>query len=471
MKNAIEVRCQSFTYEEGRTSILEAFNFTVVYGRVTLLSGLSGSGKSTLLSLINGIIPRMMAGTFLGEVLIDGENMVGKTMSQISRKVGSVLQNAESQIIHQVVEDEIAFGCENFGIEPEEIEKRVSIGCDLMRIDRSWKTRKLSGGQKQRLITASTLAMEPNILIFDEPLANLDQKGALELLNLLQDLARKGKAILVVEHRLDVVLPFVDDVWQLKDKKAVKIEDKKEYLESQISVIKDRKEDYVGKDTLSIRMEGVSKKFGKRSILAGVTAEIKEGERILLLGENGCGKSTLMNILARLLKADGGRIEQYLNPSLKRANKRWFQEVGLVYQNPNYQLFMPSVKEEILFGAEDSSYALDIAQKFGLTDLLDRHPHSLSEGQKRRVTIAAILAQKPKLLLLDEPTVGQDYEGLKCMVDVINEIHRIEQNTMITVTHDFRCAAALCDQVLWMEDGNIIKAGDKQLVREFFPIT
>ncbi len=454
MKKAVQINCRSFRYALGGESVLENLSMELNYGEVALLSGLSGSGKSTLLSLVNGIIPRVVQGEFDGEILIDGENSKEKSMSQISRKVGSVLQNAESQIIHSLVEDEIAFGCENFGFTSDEISRQIENSCSLMLLQKDWKTRTLSGGQKQRLVTASTLAMKGDILIFDEPLANLDGEGAKILLGLLKKLAGEGKAVLLVEHRLDVVLPFVDVVWQMSGKKVEKIGDKDSFLKSQTDIITDRAENRLSLSENALEIEGIRKSFGKREILRGIDLSVKKGERILLSGENGSGKSTLMSIIARLQKADGGRVVQHIDETLgKRADKKWFSAVGVVYQNPNYQLFMPTVREEILFGAKDSSYALRLAKKFDLEPLLDRHPHSLSEGQKRRVTICAILSQKPRLLLLDEPTVGQDYRTLLNMMEILNRIHREEANTMISITHDIRCMASLCDRRVRIEGG------------------
>ena len=454
MKKAVQITCRSFRYAFSEERVLENLEFELCYGEVALLSGLSGSGKSTLISLVNGIIPRVVQGEFDGEILIDGEDAKDKTMSQISRKVGSVLQNAESQIIHALVEDEIAFGCENFGFESDEISRQIENSCAIMRLQKDWKTRTLSGGQKQRLVTASTLAMKGDILIFDEPLANLDGEGAKILLSLLKKLAGEGKAVLLVEHRLDVVLPFVDVVWELKDKKAEKVSDKDSFLKSQTDIISDRAENHLSLSESALEICGIKKSFAKRKILCGIDLDIKKGERILLSGENGCGKSTLMSIIARLQKADEGKIIQHIDSSLgKRADKKWFSAVGVVYQNPNYQLFMPTVREEILFGAKDKEYALSLAEGFGLSPLLERHPHSLSEGQKRRVTICAILSQKPRLLLLDEPTVGQDYRTLLNMMEILNRIHREEANTMISITHDLRCMASLCDRRVRIEGG------------------
>lgn len=467
--HAIQINCESFTYYGQEKPVLKELNFYADYGKLTLLSGFSGSGKSTLLSLINGVIPRLTGGTFKGQVLIDGESTEGLTMSEIARKAGCVLQNAESQIVNQIVEDEIAFTCENFAMPEEEIKTKIEKYCSLLKLEKEWQTRTLSGGQKQRLITASVLAMDSPIIIFDEPLANLDQEGAKELLTIMKKLCQKGKAIIIVEHRLDVVLPFVDIVWQLKDGKTELVNNKESFLAKQTSIIKDCEQDFISEKESIIEIENIKKTFAKREILKNISCVINKADRILLLGENGCGKTTLLNIIAKLLKADQGNIKQYIDKKFgKRASKNWYKKVGVVYQNPNYQLFMPSVKEEILFNSDDNEYALSIAEKLGLKELLEKHPQSLSEGQKRRVSIAAILAQKPELLLLDEPTVGQDYDGLKSLINVINEVHRKTKCTIISITHDFRCATALCDKSFLIEKGKIKETGGKELVKSFF---
>jgi len=454
-KIAVQINCNYFKYNN-EENLLEDFFMEINYGEITLLSGLSGCGKSSLLYLINGIVPRVINADFNGEVLIDGENVSDKSMSQISRKVGSVLQNAESQIIHQIVEDEIAFGCENFGFEKNVIDQEIEKGCSIMELERNWKCRDLSGGQKQRLLTASALAMKGKIFIFDEPLANLDLKGAEILMNLLKKLAGEGKAVLLVEHRLDLVLPFADKVWIIENKKVLPVKNKVQYLKSQTNVIENKKENNITQNDPAFKIENLTKSFGQRKVLAGITFDVYKGERILLTGENGSGKSTLLSIIARLQKGDSGRVLQFLDKNLSaRADKKWFKTCGMVYQNPNYQLFMPTVKDEILFACNDYDYAMDIAERLNLISLMNLHPQSLSEGQKRRVTIGAILAQRPKVLFLDEPTVGQDYSNLKNLVEVINDIHRRENNTMITITHDIRCSDAFCDRKLCLHKGKL----------------
>lgn len=466
---AIELRTVTFSYEGCEENVLDGVNFQVGYGEVALLSGYSGEGKSTLLSLISGIIPNLLPGSLSGEILIDGENIAGRKIAQICRKVGVVLQNADSQIVHQLVEDEIAFGCENFAFPPEKIEKQVALVCRMMKLERTWKTRALSGGQKQRLITASALATGQRILVLDEPLANLDCAGAAYLMNTLRSLARAGYAVLIVEHRLDMVLPYVDSVWTIRAGKVTRVEDQRAYLASQISVIRDEALAHEEQNALFV-LRNVAYRRKEREILKDVSFDIKCGERLLLLGENGCGKTTLLRLIARLNQPTGGRIEQTPAPGsgTKKRGKAWFRRVGVVFQNPAYQLFMPTVEQEIRFGAVSDAYAEEILSLFELDRIRNRHPQSLSEGQKRRVSIAAVAAGKPEVLLLDEPTVGQDYQGLCGLVQILNGLHDKTGNTMITVTHDMRCAEALCDRAVFIRNGTVQAQGGKELVQDYF---
>lgn len=466
---AIELKNVTFSYEGFSEKILDKVCFEVDYGEVALLSGLSGEGKSTLLSLVTGIIPNIVQGKVFGEVLIDGENIAGSKISRICRKVGVVLQNADSQIIHKLVEDEIAFGCENFALAPEKIQNQVELVCKMMNLDKTWRTRSLSGGQKQRLITASALATGQKIIVLDEPLANLDCDGATYLMNTLRSLAKAGYAVLVVEHRLDMVLPFVDNVWNIFGGKVVKAEDKRNYLSSQSVVISDSAEKIrFGETLFDIRGVGFCAK--KREILKEITFDVKSGERLLLLGENGCGKTTLLRIIARLNKPTSGTVEHFFDKKFRinKHRKDWFRRVGVVYQNPDYQLFMPTVEREIAFGAVSKDYAEEIIELFGLNKIRKRHPQSLSEGQKRKVSIAAVASGKPEVLILDEPTVGQDYAGLRKLIETLNKLHDMTGNTMITVTHDMRCAEALCDRAIVIKDGVIAKLGGKGVARDYF---
>jgi energy-coupling factor transport system ATP-binding protein len=286
----------------------------------------------------------------------------------------------------------------------------------------------------------------------------------------LRSLAKAGYCVIVVEHRLDMVLPYVDKVWHIGNGQVKEVENKAEYLKSQTQVIADTCTPNFAIDPI-LCLNEVAFKVKDREILKGISFTVNRGERVVLLGENGCGKTTLMRLIARLNKPTGGKIIQSIDPKLKQktsGSRAWFKKVGVVYQNPDYQLFMPTVQKEIEFAAVSKEYAERMIDLFNLRLIKDRHPQSLSEGQKRRVSIAAVMAGKPELLLLDEPTVGQDYRGLCELVEILNTLHAETGNTMITVTHDKRCVSALCDKSVVIGDGKVLTLGSKSLAENYF---
>lgn len=460
---AIRLKEVSFKYDGAKENVLENINLTVEYGETVLLSGVSGEGKSTLLSIINGVIPFVNSGEFSGSVEIDGKDVTKLKISERSKLIGTVLQNADEQIIYDLVNEEIAFGCENLNIASEEIDRRIERFTTLMQIEKNAKTKTLSGGQKQRLITASTLAMEQKIIILDEPLANLDTHTAHILLKALRNLANSGYAVLIVEHRLDVVKNYIDKVMRIENKQLFTSTDIND-LNSGIKTIPHADGSLPGE--VLIKGEKLFFAAGDRNIIDGLDIEIRAGERIVLLGENGCGKTTLMRMLARLNKPNDGALSQTITKS-KKANSKWFSKVGYVYQNPTYQLFMPTLLSEISFKAKSEEMARKMINAFGLSGLEQRHPQSLSEGQKRRASIAAVCASEPTVLFLDEPTVGQDYKNLCKTVETVNKINKNLGTAIVTVTHDKRCAGALADRVLIMENGKITRQGDYRLANEF----
>lgn len=460
---AIRLKEVSFKYDGAKENVLENINLTVEYGEIVLLSGVSGEGKSTLLSIINGVIPFVNSGEFSGSVEIDGKDVTKLKISERSKLIGTVLQNADEQIIYDLVNEEIAFGCENLNIESEEIDRRIERFTTLMQIEKNAKTKTLSGGQKQRLITASTLAMEQKIIILDEPLANLDTYTAHILLKALRNLANSGYAVLIVEHRLDVVKNYIDKVMRIENKQLFTSTDIND-LNSGIKTIPHADGSLPGE--VLIKGEKLFFAVGDRNIIDGLDIEIRAGERIVLLGENGCGKTTLMRMLARLNKPNDDMLSQTITKS-KKANSKWFSKVGYVYQNPVYQLFMPTLLSEISFKAKSEETAREMINAFGLSGLEQRHPQSLSEGQKRRASIAAVCASEPTVLFLDEPTVGQDYKNLCKTVETVNKINKNLGTAIVTVTHDKRCAGALADRVLIMENGKISRQGDYRLANEF----
>ena len=215
-----------------------------------------------------------------------------------------------------------------------------------------------------------------------------------------------------------------------------------------------------------LEVHDLSFAYGGETVLKGVSMTARKNEIVGIVGESGCGKTSLLRLVARLARPTAGEIRQLIDPALgqRRGSRAWFRRVGVVYQNPNCQLFMPTVAQEVAFAAKSEGFAREIMELFGIVHLSERHPHSLSEGQKRRVSIAAVAASQPELLLLDEPTVGQDREGLRTLLQALNHLHTRTGNTIVTVTHDRRCAGALCDRAALLKDGRIEKTGGPELI-------
>ena len=445
---AVEFKNVYFRYGPDQKTILRDVNLALDYGKVVLFAGPSGSGKTTLMSLLNGAIPNYVKGQFSGEILINGESIYGKGISELSRSIGSVLQNADSQIVHDLVKDEIAFGQENTGIAPEQITESVKKYTEMLKLDPLYRTRLLSGGQKQRLITASTLAMEQKIVILDEPLANLDREGAGVVLGILKDLAHgEGYLVIIVEHRIDYIIDYVDEIYDFQDCAPVRVSRQGIIKKGQDSL--GSFEEFVGTSgsgrTL-LTAENICMTFGMRKVLENISLEIKEADRILIMGENGCGKTTFTKILARLMKPTSGNISSVLG---SRAGKSWFKQVGYVYQNPDYQLFMPTAEREIDYACVSKELKDYVIDRLELGEFLGCHSFSLSQGQKRKLAVAAIVCMQPKILFLDEPTVGQDNESLVNLIEVLLHLNKEYGTALVTVTHDSRCAVLGDKELSW----------------------
>ena len=458
---AVELKNIYFRYKGFKEIILKNINMTTEYGKITLLAGMSGSGKSTILNLITGIIPNIIKGDIKGEMLINGENIIGKSISEISKNVGVVLQNADSQIIMPHVEEEIAFGLENINLERKEIGSKINDICNILSLNKNAKSKTLSGGEKQRLMSGAILAMNPKIIILDEPLANIDKFGAKILLDALNDLKNEGYAIIIIEHRLDMLIKYIDKIYDIKNGILNEIDNINKYLEDEKNIIKDNGIKIESNEKI-YEINNLSYKIKDKTIINNISFYINAGERVLILGENGKGKTTLVRLLSKMIKPTGGYIKQYIT----NKKRKWFDEIGIVYQNPNYQLFMPTVEKEILYNAKSKELAYELLKKFDLDKYKNRHPLSLSEGEKRKLTVALVLARLPKVLFLDEPTVGQDYDNLLNMINIINEFRNKYKITIITISHDIRCANSLCDKCIILD--NELKIGNKELIDEFF---
>ena len=457
----------SFQYRAQKQPTLHDINLDIYPGERVLIAGPSGSGKSTLAACINGLNPFSYPGKCTGTLTVDGVDAPHSSIFELAGHVGTVLQDPDGQFIGLTVGEDIAFALENSCTPQDEMHEITRRAAGLVGIENhlDYAPHELSGGQKQRVSLAGVMVDEVKILLFDEPLANLDRKGAAFLMASLRTLTESGYAVLLVEHRLEQVLPFAHEVWRLRNGTLERQTGRESLYATQPEAAEPvpteaRREEPV------MTLRGVGWRAGGRSILEGVDLNIFRGERLLLLGDNGCGKTSLLRLMARLARPTAGEIRQFIDPALgqRRGSRAWFRRVGVVYQNPNCQLFMPTVAQEVAFAAKSEGFAREIMELFDIMHLSERHPHSLSEGQKRRVSIAAVAASQPELLLLDEPTVGQDGEGLRTLLHALNHLHTRTGSTIVTVTHDRRCAGALCDRVAWLREGRIEKTGGPELI-------
>lgn len=462
-----------FKYNEDEDWILQNINFKLEEGDFVLLSGPSGGGKSTFLKSCNGIIPNMEKGISKGSVKLYSKDIHNCKISEISKYIGTVLQNADEQIIFDKVDDELAFPCENLHYSIEDIRKTIEEKSEFMEISLEDNTNSLSGGQKQRLITASTLVMEQKILILDEPLANLDYRGSLKLLERLKFLCReKGFSVIFIEHRLDLVLPYSNRIIWLEDgkiKEFTNSEKFKDFIEIQTEIID--KKLYIDNNSKTeinkkIVLENISYVKNGNRIVNNISLDILKGDKYLILGDNGAGKTTLLKIISRLIKESKGYYSQNIVKNKEIGKKNWFKKVGYIFQNPNYQLYMSTVYDEINASSLSKKLTDKVMNLFGLEQIKNRHPYSLSEGQKRKVGIAAILAMDPEILLLDEPTVGQDYKSLNILINALYKLD-FQKKTIVTITHDSRIAEFFGNKVIWLKNGEIHKLGDEKLIREY----
>ncbi len=458
MKLTVEKLSAKYNIEQD--FIFKDIDFEVHSGEFILLTGLSGSGKSTLLNCLNGILcDEDNKGLIKGKILLDDIELSTLNANDRSMYIASVLQNADEQIIFEKVEDELAFPLENMALEPTEIKNRIEKYSAMMNLSLDSRTSKLSGGQKQSLITASSFGMERKILLFDEPLANLDNKAAVKLLDTLKEFCtKKGYIVLFSEHRIDLVLEYTDKVFYMNDSKLKSISDKKRfksYLDNRVNKITESLVSSNTNTNLSTKqkvifdIENLHFNVANKDILKGINYKFFQGGKYVINGENGCGKSTFIKLLTGIYKPSKGQIISTFS------KKERFKKISLVMQNPNYQLFMPSVEGELKLQAKNDDFLTYLIDIFRLKDILNTHPHSLSEGQKRRVGVASILSMMPEVLILDEPSVGQDYKNMSNMIDAIQELCKLQETTVISISHDLRCMNNLGDIFLELKDGII----------------
>ncbi len=500
---ALAVDRLSFTFAGRCKPSLEDISFALAPGSWTVLAGCSGSGKSTLLRAAAGLIPHHSSGSMGGQIVLFGRDARHCNQQELASLAGLVLQAPDEQICTTTVAAEIAFGLENLAMAIDEIDARVTETLGRLGLEGQGRkaTQQLSGGQKQRLLLAAIMAMQPKLLLLDEPLSQLDAAAAAELLEELQRLRQAGLTILFVEHRLDEVLPYADRVLVmdrgrlLNDINSSQREPLCDALSAagialpevtQLARKLGRPPALTALEFCQtaawhrpatvpagscmeplpeknrprlLHVENVSVRFPRVAAPAieQVSFNVCAAERIALVGPNGSGKSTLLAALAGLMRPFQGRIEIDNSPSS-------FVR-GLMLQNPDLTLFCNSVRAELSFGPEQSGadraeaeqFVAEAAAQMNLVDVLDEPPLALSQGQRLRVAVAALLTLKPQLLLLDEPTTGQDQFLVTRMLDgVVKAVSQRQDCGLIFSTHDLRSVARYADRVLVLVGGRLL---------------
>jgi len=479
----------SFRYRDRIGTAIKDISFSAEKGELLLLAGASGCGKTTLIRCINGLIPRSYKGDISGKVFVGGLDNSDMQLSRISQQVGTVLQDPERQILGTKVINEVAFGLENMALPRVEIFQRADEALKYLNIYhlRDRETFNLSGGEKQKVALAGVLAMRPSVLLLDEPLASLDPVSALETLSMVRQLVDEGLTVLMVEHRIEDVLKINPDriifmadgeirylgnaegLMNAVDYRAVKLPARmiarRAASDPPPSEIKFRPASIYSasiKERPLVSFNDVS--FGyeaSREVLHGINLEINSGDVIAILGPNGAGKTTFVKHAIGLLKPKSGSVLVNGRDTREASVAEIASTLGYVFQSPSHMLFAPTVHEELAFGPRNLKHTAaeiekQVKESLEIVNLSDKEsdaPLSLSFGQQKRVTIAAILAMRSKILVMDEPTAGQDYKNYMGFMDAIMGLPNFE--AIICITHDVDMAVIYANRIILVADGTV----------------
>ena len=497
----------TFQYDAQAEATLKDISFDIAKGEKVLILGPSGSGKSTLAQCLNGIIPNIHKGQAQGQVRIDGQDIFKQSIYDKSQLVSTVLQDPDGQFIGLTVAEDLAFALENDCADQSEMKDKVALWAERLDLTSllNHRPQDLSGGQKQRVSLAGVLIDESPILLFDEPLANLDPKSGQETIDLIDKIHKEvGATTIIIEHRLeDVLYRPVDRILLVNDGELLFNGSPDELLSSTLllengireplyvtvlrqlgfdtrraqnlsqldaldlsdlvlpdRVLKDKRDS--SSDSI-LKVEGLSVSYGDNpAIIEDMSFSLKKGERLAIVGKNGAGKSTLAKALCGFVPSQGKLTYKGLDISQDSISER-SERIGFVLQNPNQMISQTMIFDEVALGlrlrgieeTEVEERVHEVLKTCGLYSFRKWPISALSFGQKKRVTIASILVLKPEIIILDEPTAGQDY---KTYTDIMNFLDSLQKqgHTIVMITHDMQLMLEYSDRCLVVVEGKII---------------
>ena len=497
----------TFQYDAQAEATLKDISFDIAKGEKVLILGPSGSGKSTLAQCLNGIIPNIHKGQAKGQVRIDGQDIFKQSIYDKSQSVSTVLQDPDGQFIGLTVAEDLAFALENDCADQSEMKDKVALWAERLDLTSllNHRPQDLSGGQKQRVSLAGVLIDESPILLFDEPLANLDPKSGQETIDLIDKIHKEvGATTIIIEHRLeDVLYRPVDRILLVNEGELIFNGSPDELLSSTLllengireplyvtvlrqlgfdttraqnlsqldaldlsglgipdSVLRDKTE--TSTDSI-LKVEGLSVSYGDNpAVIEDMSFSLKKGERLAIVGKNGAGKSTLAKALCGFVPSQGQLIYKGQDISQDSIAER-SERIGFVLQNPNQMISQTMIFDEVALGlrlrgieeAEVEERVHEVLKTCGLYSFRKWPISALSFGQKKRVTIASILVLKPEIIILDEPTAGQDY---KTYTDIMNFLDSLQKqgHTIVMITHDMQLMLEYSDRCLVVVEGKII---------------
>lgn len=501
-----------FQYDSQKEPTLKNIHLSIEQGETVLILGPSGSGKSTLGHLINGLAPNAYKGTVTGRMEVAGHPIGQTDIFTLSNEVGTVLQDTDGQFLGLTVAEDIAFALENLAVDGTTMHQKVQYWAEKVRLNQllAHRPQDLSGGQKQRVSMAGVMIGETPILLFDEPLANLDPKTGKEAMELIEELKNELSAtVVIIEHRLEDVLHCkVDRILVMQEGQIISDSTPQKLLTSDTLAQMGIREPlyisamrYAGLDLANfhpidslanldlaiqkekfqnwqkaqsqkilsqqtnplLELENVSCGYGQKLILKNLSMSIHQGEMVAIVGENGAGKSTLIKLICGFIPLQNGRMQFKGNDLTKDSIKERADKIGYVMQNPNQMISQNIVFDEVALGLKLRGVDQETIQQkvhevlkiCGLFPFRNWPIQALSYGQKKRVTIASMLALEPEILILDEPTAGQDLAHYTQMMDFLEQLNR-QGVTIILVTHDMHLMLEYTTRSLVMVDGQVI---------------